>query len=320
LFAGERVLAARTEDLADPGLRAVQAAIGARYLLSAGIWIEGVCWGALSLDDGVTARERTEGERQALAAAAQLFGLAVHRRRERRRREAMLVSRDALLAGVAHAAEILTRTPDLLQALVQATRMLGEAAGVDRVNVFRYDHDAQAGFLYAEWARAGVALASQIDPGPYGYAEYAEAWRPLLAGDVYHSSLREKTGANAALNAALNTKTDLFVPVCVEGRFWGVLNFDDCTTERAWTDGEIDVLRTAAAAVAAAVGGRAWSGSACRRPRCERRSWRAATCSSPPRPTPRGHSSTRSTSGRRATGCSRRSARRSTPTGPRSAS
>jgi GAF domain-containing protein len=161
--------------------------------------------------------------------------------------------RDVLLAAVAHAAEVLTRTPDLPLALVEAGRVLGEAAGVDRVNVFRYDHDGPAGFLYAEWARAGVTPTSQIDAGPYGYAEYAEVWRPLLAGEVYHSPLPEKTGANAALNVAMNTKTDLFVPVFVEEHFWGTLNFDDCTTERAWTDGEIDVLRTAAAAVAAAV-------------------------------------------------------------------
>jgi GAF domain-containing protein len=161
--------------------------------------------------------------------------------------------RIALLAAVAHAAEVLTATPDLPQALVEAGRVLGEATGVDRVNVMRYDHEAQAGFLYAEWARAGVTPLSQVDPGPYRHAEYAEVWRPLLAGEVYHSPLPEKTGANAALNAASAVRTDLFVPVFVEGHFWGTLNFDDCTTERAWTDGEIDVLRTAAAAVAAAV-------------------------------------------------------------------
>jgi GAF domain-containing protein len=159
----------------------------------------------------------------------------------------------ALLAAVAHAAEVLTRTPDLPQALAEAGRVLGEAAGVDRVNVMRYDHAAHAGFLYAEWARVSVAPVSQIDPGPYGYADYAEVWRPLLAGEIYHSPLPEKTGVNAALNVASKTKTDLFVPVSVEGRLWGALNFDDCTTERAWTGGEIDVLRTAAAAVAAAV-------------------------------------------------------------------
>jgi hypothetical protein len=226
----------------------------------------------------------------------------------------------ALLAAVAHAAEVLTRTPDLPQALAEAGRVLGEAAGVDRVNVMRYDHAAHAGFLYAEWARVSVAPVSQIDPGPYGYADYAEVWRPLLAGEIYHSPLPEKTGVNAALNVASKTKTDLFVPVSVEGRLWGALNFDDCTTERAWTGGEIDVLRTRPPRSPPRSGGRVSSGSVRERPRCGRRRWRAATRCSPSRPTPRGCSSTRSTSGRRATGCSRCSARRSTPTGPRSAS
>ena len=160
---------------------------------------------------------------------------------------------DALLAAVAQAAEVLTATPNLRAALAEAGCVLGEATGVDRVNVFRYDHARASGFLHAEWARPGVVPVSAVDPGPYADADYAEVMRPLLAGEVYHSPLAEKTGANAALNAATRTKTDLFVPIAVDGRFWGMLNFDDCTTERAWTDGEVAVLRTAAAAVAAAV-------------------------------------------------------------------
>ena len=160
--------------------------------------------------------------------------------------------RDALLAAVAHAAEVLTATPDLRAALAEAAGVLGEATGVDRVNVMRYDDARAAGFLHAEWARPGVAPASAVDAGPYGYADYAEVWRPLMAGQVYASPLAEKTGANAALNVATAVKTDLFVPVLVDGAFWGALNFDDCTAERAWTDGEVEVLRAAAAAVGAA--------------------------------------------------------------------
>jgi GAF domain-containing protein len=166
---------------------------------------------------------------------------------------AAAVRHDLLLGAAAHAAEVLTATPDLQAALAEAGRVLGEATGVDRVNVFRYDHARAAGFLHAEWARPGVTPLSAIDPGPYADIDYAEVMRPLRAGQVYHAPLREKTGANAALNAAAATKTDLFVPVLVDGRFWGMLNFDDCTTERAWSDGEVEVLRAATAAVAAAV-------------------------------------------------------------------
>ncbi len=163
------------------------------------------------------------------------------------------VRHDPLLGAVARAAEVLTATPDLRAALAEAGRVLGEATGVDRVNVFRYDHAGAASSLHAEWARPGVTPLSAVDAGPYADADYAEVLRPLRAGQVYHSPLREKTGANAALNAAAATKTDLFVPVVVDGRFWGMLNFDDCTAERAWSDGEVEVLRAAAAAVAAAV-------------------------------------------------------------------
>jgi hypothetical protein len=107
-----------------------------------------------------------------------------------------------LLGAAAHAAEVLTATPDLRAALAEAGRVLGEATGVDRVNVFRYDHARAAGFLHAEWARPGVTPLSAVDPGPYADADYAEVMRPLRAGQVYHAPLAAKTGANAALNAA----------------------------------------------------------------------------------------------------------------------
>jgi GAF domain-containing protein len=169
--------------------------------------------------------------------------------------EAPPATQDArsLLDAVVRAVEFLIATPDLRAALAEAGRVLGEATGVDRVNVFRYDHAEAASFLYAEWARPGVTPASAVDPGPFAEADHGEVMRPLRAGRVYHAPLAAKTGANAVLNAAAATKTDLFVPVLVDGRFWGMLNFDDCTTERAWSDGEVEVLRAAAAAVAAAV-------------------------------------------------------------------
>jgi hypothetical protein len=58
---------------------------------------------------------------------------------------AAAVRHDLLLGAAAHAAEVLTSTPDLRAALAEAGRVLGEATGVDRVNVFRYDHARAAG-------------------------------------------------------------------------------------------------------------------------------------------------------------------------------
>ena len=158
-----------------------------------------------------------------------------------------------LLRAVAESSRVLIRNPDLAAAAVQAARLLGEAAAVDRVNVFRYDHDARAAALFADWCRAGVTSLRELDAGPFGYSDFEEVFRPTMAGEVYRAALREKSGRNYDLNARTDTLSDLHVPIFVESRFWGLLNLDDCTTERRWSCGEIELLRAAAEALAAAV-------------------------------------------------------------------
>ncbi len=160
---------------------------------------------------------------------------------------------ERLLRAVVDASHELL-TADMDAGLRRALRALGEGTGLDRVYAVRYDHAARAGFFVAEHCAPGIAsVTAAMGAGPYGYTDYEEVWRPLLAGEVYTSPVAAKTGANAELNQALGTKSDLFVPVFVGGVFWGTLGFDDCTTERVYCEAEIQVLR-AAAALAAALG------------------------------------------------------------------
>ncbi len=50
-------------------------------------------------------------------------------------------------------------------------------------------------------------------------------------------------------------KSTVAVPVFVEGRWWGFIAFDACRSEREWSPGDIDTLKTLAALVGAAVTG-----------------------------------------------------------------
>ena len=45
----------------------------------------------------------------------------------------------------------------------------------------------------------------------------------------------------------------LTVPIFIKGEYWGNFGFDDCTTERVWSEAEIAVLETAAASFAGAL-------------------------------------------------------------------
>jgi GAF domain-containing protein len=163
-----------------------------------------------------------------------------------------LATERLLRAAVESSREMLAA--DLEAGLSGALRALGEGTGLDRVYAMRYDHAARAGFFVAEHFSPSLASVTEaISAGPYGYAEHEEVWRPLMAGEVYTSLVAAKTGPTAELNRAAGVKSDLLVPVFVGGVFWGALGFDDCTTERVYCEAEIQVLRAAAAALAAAI-------------------------------------------------------------------
>jgi signal transduction histidine kinase len=162
---------------------------------------------------------------------------------------------ETLLRAVVEASRHLAAAPDLSSGMVAALAALGELTGLDRVYVVRYDHAEQAGVFVAERCAPGIAsVTATVGAGPYAYSEYEEVWRPLMADRTYSTPIGEKTGANAALNLAAGTRSDLFVPVFVGQEFWGAIGFDDCTTERVYSAAEIQVLRGAGAALSAALG------------------------------------------------------------------
>src|SRR5207245_2706965 len=60
----------------------------------------------------------------------------------------------------------------------------------------------------------------------------------------------ETERADMELEEILSTA---FVPVFVDDEWWGYLGFDDCVSERNWTEPEIEALRSAADTLAAAI-------------------------------------------------------------------
>jgi signal transduction histidine kinase len=156
-----------------------------------------------------------------------------------------------LLGGLARAADVLATASDVRAAFSEVARALGEATGVDRVDLFRYVADEQVVRPLAGWARPGAVPVGRVDGGPYAVAEHRDVWAPLLAGRVYQPRPRARAGAG--VSAAPGRRTDLAVPVVVDGALWGALSFDDGTARQGWTDGEIETLQAAAALVAAVV-------------------------------------------------------------------
>ena len=159
-----------------------------------------------------------------------------------------------LLSAVVAACQCMVAHRDLYAGLQAAMAQLGRLSGHDRAYVFELVDQQQVCALVAEWDAPGVPrIANMAGLDRFSVADFQEVWAPLLAGEPYQSVTPLKTGPNAALNLAVANRSDVMVPIFVDNTCWGCIGFDNCSEERRYSDDEIQVLRGAAAAVAAAV-------------------------------------------------------------------
>lgn len=60
-------------------------------------------------------------------------------------------------------------------------------------------------------------------------------------------------GAAKSIFLNLGIRAILLVPITVDGKLWGHVGFDDCTTERDWNSAELDILRIVADMIGGAI-------------------------------------------------------------------
>lgn len=180
---------------------------------------------------------------------------------ERIKTEELLRKKDRLLSSVADASILLLVNPDHNQAIKQTLEILGRATDVDRVYVFENSIDPQTNELLMsqkyEWCREGIE--AQIDnpllqnlPYKHPYAE--PLFRKVTNGEIYYGIVRFLSDPEKEILESQGIKSILIIPIYIGKIFWGFIGFDDCTTEREWSDTEKAVLKTAAGSIGGMIG------------------------------------------------------------------
>ncbi|RFF32728.1 GGDEF domain-containing protein [Wenzhouxiangella sediminis] len=168
-------------------------------------------------------------------------------------------SRDAILSALAHAARILFGAEGNDQVMPKALQVLGEAVGADRVYVFENHRDPETGELLAsqryEWCRPGIRALID-EPGMQGmsYDRLIPNWRDrFLAREPVVGLVEEMPPLERELLEPQEVLSILIVPVFLDGEFWGLIGFDDCSSRRHWEQAEINALRIAAGTIGGAI-------------------------------------------------------------------
>src|SRR5918999_3300267 len=179
---------------------------------------------------------------------------------ERKRDEEELHRREAILRAVAFAAEcFLKKAASWEESIEEVLERLGRAAEVSRVYVFE-NYRGEDGELWGtqryEWVATGVS--AQMDNPlmqaiPYRAAGYGR-WEELLSrGELVHGHTQEFSEEEQRELREQDILSIVIVPIFVEGEWWGLIGFDECTSEREWSAAEIDALKAAADTLGAAI-------------------------------------------------------------------
>jgi len=175
---------------------------------------------------------------------------------DRKRSEDALRHRDAILQAVAFAAEQLLSAPDWEHSIDAVLGQLGVATGVSRV----YIVPAKPGELrddrqQHQWRAEGVSRRRSAPAGePYLQALGLSRWEPILReGGIIRGRQRTFPLDEQAELAADGVCSIVVVPIFAGPTWWGFVGFDDCRDEREWSTGTVEVLRTAAGTLGAAI-------------------------------------------------------------------
>lgn len=178
---------------------------------------------------------------------------------QRREIAEALLRRKRHLSCLAEIQALLLGHPGMQGLFERVLPNLGRTSGANRVYVIENYSDAD-GNLYmqgkAEWRSAGINDGLGSSHGqdlPYSpaFVRWAERFRQNQTISEVITDLPE---GERALLEPLEIRAILLIPLVTSGQWIGFLGFDNCVKTEAWGMAEVDLFRSAAAAISLAIG------------------------------------------------------------------
>ncbi len=174
---------------------------------------------------------------------------------QRKKNEEELIRREKMLLAISTASNILLNSLDALDSISRTLEIMGKAVVVDRTYLFTTSNDPDLGILASqrfEW-NSGSA-APQIDNPEMqnfqlsAYEDFLNFLSTKLPFFKQSKFLKDGSPLKEVLESQ-DILSILIIPIFKNGFFWGYVGFDDCTNERVWSEAEISILSTFAAAI-----------------------------------------------------------------------
>ena len=173
-----------------------------------------------------------------------------------------LQRREAILRAASFAATRFLRR-DWREEIGDVLREIGEAAQASRLHVFRALEKPRANGARAwfyehqhEWRVRDVPsiaddpLNHDFDLAANGFARWVQTF---LKGGVIQGNIESFPASEQSLLRSQNIVSLATVPIFVNGKLWGALEFNECRNSRLWESADIEVLRLCAELLGAAI-------------------------------------------------------------------
>lgn len=167
--------------------------------------------------------------------------------------ESELRHRDQLLEGVTKAKNQLLTTSNYDQAIYQALEVLGKITQVDRVSIFEnyLEGDNQFEFNQRwEWCQRG----EMVKPQNLSYQTLGVWWHETLsASEIISGDITSLPSCTQEVLKQNQVCCVLVIPIQIEDKFWGFMEFDDCHQVRSWSESDKSILTVAAGSIGGAI-------------------------------------------------------------------
>ncbi|HEX9252693.1 MAG TPA: PAS domain S-box protein [Ignavibacteriaceae bacterium] len=175
---------------------------------------------------------------------------------DRKADEELLEKKGKLLQGIAKATNALITDSAYFDGFNVALELLGEAAEADRVYIYKHVEDEETGELYFtplfEWTAEGVY--SQLEENLFGKLSYSrfaslKFYEAFSNGETLKFIIKNLPKEYQDVFIDRNIRSIILVPILIEGAYWGFIGFDECHSDRIWSNDEESILIAMAATI-----------------------------------------------------------------------
>ncbi len=179
---------------------------------------------------------------------------------KRKEDEFLLKKKDRLLQGISEATKKLIDANEFELGFNEALEVLGTAAEVDRVYIYKHCEDEVTGERYIsmqyEWA--SLTASRQISNNALKKLSYSRFgalnfYENFENGNSLKFIIKNLPDAYKKMFIDSSIKSLILVPIMVDGKYWGFIGFDECQKDRVWTDNEESLLITVASTLGAVI-------------------------------------------------------------------